>query len=132
MTIWEYLDRASARRAARPFDARLFANVIGVAIVVGFLGAMIALFVIPVKTANKELLSYMLGQLSGFLGGVVAYHYASTAAQQQGSNSLSKMTDAVREIARSVPNADTDDAASKAADRVADAAVDTADQIRGG
>lgn len=56
---------------------RLFANVIGGALIGGFLGALFALFLLPVPEANRDLITYMLGQLSGFAGGIIASHYAS-------------------------------------------------------
>lgn len=99
MTFWDYLDRRSARAAAKPIDARLFANVLGAALIVGFIGAVVALFIVPIKGANKELLSYMLGQLSGFAGGIVAYHYTMNARQaaldNQRTETTGKLVDAV-------------------------------------
>jgi hypothetical protein len=58
---------------------RLFANVIGGALISGFLGALAALFVVPIPETNRDLVTYMLGQLSGFAGGIIAYYYASKA-----------------------------------------------------
>ena len=87
MTFWEYLNQVGERRAKlkleRPINTRLLANVIGCALVFGFLGAIVALCVIPVPVANKDLLTYMIGQLSGFAGGVVAYHYTMSASAKE-------------------------------------------------
>lgn len=60
----------------------LFRNIVGGIIIGSFVGALVALFVLPIPAANEQLITYMLGQLSGFAGGVVAYHYASTAGSQ--------------------------------------------------
>ena len=60
-------------------QVRLVANIIGGALIAGFLGALAALFVLPIPEANRDLVTYMLGQLSGFAGGIIAYHYASKA-----------------------------------------------------
>jgi len=87
VTIWEWLDRVGERRARvmidRPANVRLLANVIGCSLVFGFLGAIMVLVWLPVPEANKDLLTYMLGQLSGFAGGVVAYHYTMTAGARE-------------------------------------------------
>lgn len=105
MTVWEYLDRAGERRLRRKVDTRLFANVIGAALVAGFIGALIALFIVPIKSANKELLSYMLGQLSGFAGGIVAYHYAMTARQGALEDKRAESTGQVLDAAKAVAQA---------------------------
>lgn len=86
MTLWEYLDRraerSAHRNAHRKLDPRLFANVIGGAMIGGFLGSLITLFVIPIPRSNEQLITYMIGQLSGFAGGIIAYHYASKSGEQ--------------------------------------------------
>ncbi len=48
---------------------------IGVALIGGFLLALGVLFWKAIPEANADLIVYMLGQLSGFAGGIVAYHY---------------------------------------------------------
>jgi|SRR5882757_7890420 len=87
MTLWEYLDRIGQRRAKiaieRPLNIRLLANVIGVSLVFGFLGALFALFVIPIPRGNEQIVTYMIGQLSGFAGGIVSYHYTMSAGQKE-------------------------------------------------
>lgn len=143
MKLWEYLDRAGERRAAwrkakldasarRPLNMRLLANVIGCALVSGFLGALAALFIIPIPPENKELIIYMLGQLSGFAGGIVAYHYTSKAGEAEldakRAENTGKLADAITAAASSTPA--NGPAAPVAADRVAGAAEEEADQIR--
>jgi hypothetical protein len=135
MTLWEYLDRVGQRRAKiaieRPLNVRLLANVIGCALVFGFLGAIIVLVWAPVPPANKDLLTYMLGQLSGFAGGVVAYHYTSKAGEKELDAQRAKNTTLALEGMKAAAGATTDAVAGKAADAVADAAVDAADSIKG-
>lgn len=86
MTLWDYLDRVGQRRAKvaleRPINVRLLANAIGCALISGFLGALFALFIVPIPTGNEQIVTYMIGQLSGFAGGIVAYHYTMSAGQK--------------------------------------------------
>ncbi len=81
-------------------DARLFAHVIGGALIAGFLGALAALFVVPIPEANRDLVTYMLGQLSGFAGGIIAYHYASKAGDRDLDHQRADNTTKALEMAR--------------------------------
>jgi hypothetical protein len=92
-------------------QARLFANVIGAALITGFLGALAALFVVPIPEANRDLVTYMLGQLSGFAGGIIAYHYASKAGDTRAQDldaarsvNLGKTVDLAREALAATPS----------------------------
>lgn len=111
MTFWDYLDRAAERRAvARKLDARLFANVVGAALIGGFLGALVTLFFIPIPEKNEQLITYMIGQLSGFASGIIAYHYTLTAGAKEleakRADNTSKMADAVIAAAGATPPGD--------------------------
>lgn len=130
MTLWDYLDRAGQRRVARaqlrferPLDRRLLANVIGCSLVFGFLGALFALFVIPIPRGNEQIVTYMIGQLSGFAAGIVAYHYTSKAGEKEleakRADNTGKLADAVL-AAQSAPG--TGETPEAAANRVAGAA----------
>jgi hypothetical protein len=123
VNLWDFLDRAGERRArlasARPINARLLANVIGCALISGFLGSLIALFCIPIPDANKDLITYMLGQLSGFAGGIVAYHYTLSASQREQE---------ARQSALDVKRADN---TGKLADAVVAAATGVAPTLQG-
>jgi len=111
VTLWDYLDRAAKRRhdlaLARGSDARLLANVIGAALISGFLGALFALFVVPIPTGNEQIVTYMIGQLSGFAGGIVAYHYTMTAGarelETQRSENTGKAFEAITAAAKAKP-----------------------------
>lgn len=138
MKLWDYLDRAGERRVARaklrleqPPNLRMLANVIGCSLVFGFLGALAALFIIPIPAPNKELIIYMLGQLSGFAGGIVAYHYTSKAGEKEldakRAENTGKLTDLASAALASAPA--NGNAAADAADRTADAARDEANRI---
>jgi hypothetical protein len=145
MTFLEYLNAVGERRfadrkrrqelkLARVPNMRLLANVIGCALVSGFLGALAALFVIPIPADNKELIIYMLGQLSGFAGGIVAYHYTSKAGEKELDakrvENTGKLTDLVGAALNAKPNEETGTSPEQAADQVAGAAADEAESIR--
>lgn len=68
--------------------SHLFRDIIGGCLIGGFLGAGAALYVVPVPTSNHDLIVFMLGQLSGFVGGVVAYHYGTSAGSQRKTDLL--------------------------------------------
>lgn len=112
MNVWDFLDRVSERRARvaaeRPINTRLLANVIGGALISGFIGALFALFVVPIPKGNEQIVTYMIGQLSGFAGGIVAYHYTLTAGAREldaaRTANTAKAFDAIKAAAESTPN----------------------------
>jgi cytochrome c biogenesis protein CcdA len=129
MTFWEYLDRAAERRAVRRrVDARLFANVVGAALVAGFLGALITLFFVPIPERNEQLITYMIGQLSGFAGGIIAYHYTLTAGAKELDAKRAETTGKLVDLATAA--AAPGGGAGRAADEVVDAAADKAAEIK--
>lgn len=135
MTLWEYLDRVGERRArlalSRPINLRMLANVIGVALISGFLGALFALFIIPIPKGNEQIVTYMIGQLSGFAGGIVAYHYTQKAGDAELDAKRTATTGKLADAVIAVSGANSPGAAGVAADQVADAAVTAADAIKG-
>lgn len=78
-------------------------DVIGLFLILAFIGAMVALLWKAIPPENEQLLAYMLGQLSGFVSGVVAYHYITKAGdkelQQQQSENTGEAFKAVRRVA---------------------------------
>jgi hypothetical protein len=44
----------------------------------GVYGALAFLLLYPVPNANRELVSMVLGNIMGFLAGIVTYHFGST------------------------------------------------------
>lgn len=55
---------------------------IGVALILAFVVAVGLLFAMAIPEKNEQLLSYMLGQLSGFVAAIVAFHYVSSKADE--------------------------------------------------
>jgi hypothetical protein len=60
-----------------PFNLR---DVIGMLLVLAFVGAFPVLFYKAIPEPNRDLITYMLGQLSGLVSGVVGYHYVMSKA----------------------------------------------------
>ena len=59
-------------------------------IVSGFLFAVFALFRQEIPTANEQLLSYMLGQLSGFVAAIVAFDYGTSRGSEAKTDILAE------------------------------------------
>ncbi len=106
-------------------------DLIGLVLIGSFIGAMGAMFVIAIPASNKDLLTYMLGQLSGFVAAVVALHYVSKAGEKELDQTRAENTKAAFEAIKASATPKTDDA-SDAAEQVADAAVDEAKTIKKG
>jgi hypothetical protein len=54
-------------------------DVIGIFLILTFTGAMVVLTWKSIPKENEQLLTYMLGQLSGFVAAIVGYHYVKDA-----------------------------------------------------
>ncbi len=76
---------------------------IGIGVVGGFLGALLALFIIPIPVENKELVTYMIGQLSGLASGIVSYHYASTALGSKATDNTGAAFRAIEAAVNATP-----------------------------
>jgi hypothetical protein len=108
---------------------------IGLVLIGSFIGVIGALFWRDIPKSNEQLLVYMIGQLSGFVAGVVSFHYVTKAGEKeleaQRVDNVTKTLDAIVGAQNSLPP-DPDKAAGQAADAVANAAVDRASEIQEG
>lgn len=59
-------------------NLRLMALMAG-AHTVGFYLTLVALMFLPIPDQNRELVSMMIGHLSGFVAGIVTYHFGSSS-----------------------------------------------------
>jgi hypothetical protein len=50
---------------------------------IAFVGAFPVLFYKAIPEANKDLVTYMLGQLSGIVGTILAFHFSSTVGGEE-------------------------------------------------
>lgn len=55
---------------------------------VAFVGAFPVLFYKAIPEANKDLVTYMLGQLSGIVGTILAFHFSSTVGGEEKTRQL--------------------------------------------
>lgn len=87
---------------------------------------------IPPK--NEQIITYMLGQLSGAALLVLGFYFVNNVGRDQldaaKSENTGKALDAIAAVAATTPPDSTTDAA-QAADQVADAAQSEADKIKG-
>lgn len=121
-------------------------DMIGVALIGAFISVLFILFWKEIPTKNEQLLVYMLGQLSGFVAGVVSSHYVHKAGEEkqeaQRQETAKAQADATRATAEAVAAAaaSTTPAASsapgpgaaEAAREVADAADHRAEDFEEG
>jgi hypothetical protein len=111
-------------------------DVIGVALIGAFIAVIFILFWKEIPKSNEQLLVYMLGQLSGFVAGVVSSHYVNKAGEDrlaQARNDTTKaLAEAVTAASAATPAKDGGDA--RAARDVANAADERAEDYeqRGG
>lgn len=48
-----------------------------------FIGALAALYLMPIPPENKDLIVFMLGQLSGFTGAVMAFNFGTSRGSSE-------------------------------------------------
>lgn len=58
-------------------------DVIGAGLIGSFIATIFMLMYKAIPPSNEQLIVYMLGQLSGFVAGVVAYHYVTKSGEKE-------------------------------------------------
>lgn len=115
-----------------PKDADRFRNFLAFALVGAFITCIPLFAVKAIPTANKDIVTYMVGQLSGMALTALGFYFVNKAGQDaldaKRAETTGKMADAVVAAANATPAGGD---AAKAADEVAGAAADRADQIKG-
>jgi len=116
-----------------PKDADRFRNLLAFALIGAFI-AVIPLFVYKtIPEANKDIITYMVGQLSGMALTALGFYFVNKAGQDALDNkradNTGKLADAVVAAAAATP---ADQSAANAAGAVADAATQKADEIKDG
>ena len=121
-------DKTSIQKAD---SQRMF---LAISLVSAFVVCIIILFFRKIPPENKDLITYMIGQLSGMATMAMGYYFVNKvgqdAADDKKSENTGKMADAIVAAAQAGGTpADLKQAASVAAEKVADAAVVAADKI---
>jgi hypothetical protein len=112
-------------------------NVLAFLLIGAFITAMGALFAMAIPQKNEQLLTYMLGQLSGMAVTVLGFYFVNKVGQDavdaKRADTTAKAFDAITAASSSWPSEAViaPNAAGDAADEVAGAAKDKADQIKG-
>lgn len=73
---------------------------LGMGLVSGFMIALFVLFWKAIPTENEQLIVYMLGQLSGFVAGVVSYHYVMSKTSEKATENTGKAFEAITATAK--------------------------------
>lgn len=77
-----------------------FRDRLGGLLVGGFLSSLILMFFVGVPATNTQIVTYMIGQLSGFAASVVAFHYTMNSANIRASENTGKALDAIANAQR--------------------------------
>jgi hypothetical protein len=72
-----------------------FRDRLGGLLVGGFLGSMLVMFFVGIPEANTQIVTYMIGQLSGFAASVVAFHYTMNSANIRATENTGRALDAI-------------------------------------
>lgn len=102
---------------------------------VGAFVAMLPFFLFKdLPTSNKDIITYMLGQLSGMATMALGHYFTNRAGQdaldEKRADNTGKLADAVVAAANATPGIMDGQDVSSAADAVASAAVDRAEEFR--
>lgn len=115
-------------------QAERMRNILSFLLVGAFISVLPVFTFRIVPTGNKDILTYMVGQLSGMATMALGFYFTNKVGQDaldaQRTENTGKMAEAVTTALKTTGAVDAD-AAGKAAEKVADAAVDKADEIKG-
>lgn len=108
-------------------------NLLGFLLVGAFIGAMGAFTAFSIPRENKDILTYMVGQLSGMALTVLGFYFVKGVGQDaldaKRSDNTAKALEAIKETAKAAGGGS---AAGDAAQETADAAQEQADEIVSG
>lgn len=109
-------------------------NLLAFLLVGSFVGTLTILLFLPLAKDNEQLVTYMLGQISGMATTVLGFYFVSKVGQDaldaKRADNTGKMADAVVAAASAgTPTIEVPADAQAAADQVADAAVKEADSF---
>lgn len=82
-------DRDSARKMQME-NKSFMPAVITAGILSGFAGTLVVMFFVPIPVANRDMIIYMVGQLSGFAGSAVAFWLGTTRGSEDKTRMLAQ------------------------------------------
>ncbi len=103
-------------------------NALAFFLIGAFVGSLVALTFRAIPSENKDLLTYMLGQLSGMALMALGFYFTKGAGQDSLDAARTENTAKLADAVKAAANAG---APAAAAEEVADAAVGAADRIKG-
>ena len=108
-------------------------NLLAFLLVGAFIGAMAAFTILTIPEGNKDILTYMIGQLSGMAITVLGFYFVSKVGQDALDQSRSDNTkEAFKAVQAAASGAQPSvELVGDAVDEVAGAAVDKADELKG-
>lgn len=74
-------------------------DVFGIIIILAFAAVVLALFVFTIPEENKDIVNFMLGQLSALAGAVIGYHYTKSKGDEDKTTNTGKAFDAIQAVA---------------------------------
>lgn len=74
--------------------SNIFRSTLGGFIAGSFVGALAALYVVPIPPDNQDLIVFMLGQLSGFMGAVMGYNFGTTKSSSDKNEAIAALASA--------------------------------------
>lgn len=109
-------------------------NILAFLLVGAFIAVIPAAMIFIIPEENKDLITYMVGQLSGMALMALGFYFVNKVGQDAADAQKSANTGKLADLARTALDAGMSaggDVAARAADDVADAAAHKADEIKG-
>lgn len=121
------------KRHRSPIDQIEFMrNLLAFLLVGAFIFIIPALFAWVIPEQNKEIITYMVGQLSGMALTALGFYFVNKVGQDAlEATRVDNTTQALEAIKAAQESSPSTDSAAVAAEQVADAAVEEAETIKG-
>ena len=74
-------------------NSNLMRGALAVALVVAFCAALAALFWLAVPESNRDMVTFMLGQLSGFAATALAFFFGTTQGNANKDRTIANLAD---------------------------------------
>jgi hypothetical protein len=105
-------------------------NLLALFLVGAFVGALMAFTFKNIPDANKDIITYMVGQLSGMATLALGFYFVNKVGQDALDAAKTENTGKALEAITATAKASGDTPAQEAAEEVAEAAVDKADEFK--